>query len=270
MSTSTTTTATAGPGADAGGVTETIRLPAQAAAVDEQLAGHDEEQIRLMEERCIVLDENDMYLRDGSKKECHLMTNINAGLLHRAFSCFLFDPTSGKLLLQKRAEEKITFPSMWTNTCCSHPLAIKGELEEKDQIGVRRAAQRKLEHELGILPEQVPLDKFQFLTRIHYLAPSDGLWGEHEIDYILFITAPVTLNPNLNEVSEVKWVDQSELKALMDELDPSSFTPWFKLIAAKFLIPWWTELASEKASSGKEFNALSLNRLKDDEIHRML
>ena len=108
------------------------------------------------------------------------MTNINQGLLHCAFSCFLFDPTTGKLLLQKRAEEKITFPNMWTNTCCSHPLAIKGELEEVDQIGVRRAAQRKLEHELGIPPEQVPLDMFQFLTRIHYLAPSDGLWGEHE------------------------------------------------------------------------------------------
>lgn len=46
--------------------------------------------------------------------------------------------------------------------------------------GVRNAAQRKLDHELGIKPEQVPLDKFKYLTRIHYLAPSDGQWGEHE------------------------------------------------------------------------------------------
>lgn len=102
---------------------------------DISLEGHDEEQIRLMEERCIVLSHDDEYVRDGSKKECHLMTNINTGLLHRAFSCFLFDPVSGKLLLQKRAPEKITFPNMWTNTCCSHPLAIRDELEEKDQIG---------------------------------------------------------------------------------------------------------------------------------------
>lgn len=113
-------------------VTETA---ARAAAVDTSLVGHDEEQIRLMEERCIVLDNDDRYVRDGSKKECHLMTNINAGLLHRAFSCFLFDPASGKLLLQRRAPEKITFPNMWTNTCCSHPLAIKSELEEAQQIG---------------------------------------------------------------------------------------------------------------------------------------
>lgn len=47
-------------------------------------------------------------------------------------------------------------------------------------IGARTAAQRKLEHELGIKPEQVPLDDFKYLTRIHYVAPSDGLWGEHE------------------------------------------------------------------------------------------
>ena len=47
-------------------------------------------------------------------------------------------------------------------------------------VGVRRAAQRKLKHELGIPAEQVPLDGFVYITRIHYLAPSDGLWGEHE------------------------------------------------------------------------------------------
>ena len=47
-------------------------------------------------------------------------------------------------------------------------------------MGVKRAAQRKLDHELGIKAEQVPLDKFEFFTRIHYKAPSDGKWGEHE------------------------------------------------------------------------------------------
>jgi len=104
-------------------------------STDLSLEGHDEEQIRLMEERCIVLSNEDVPLRDGSKKECHLMTNIEKGLLHRAFSVFLFDPISGKLLLQRRALEKITFPNMWTNTCCSHPLSIKSELEEAEQIG---------------------------------------------------------------------------------------------------------------------------------------
>ena len=110
------------------------------------------------------------------------MKNINDGLLHRAFSAFLFD-SNNRLLLQQRASEKITFPDMWTNTCCSHPLGVPGETGatlEAAVMGVKRAAQRKLYHELGIKATQIPLDKFQFLTRIHYIAPSDGKWGEHE------------------------------------------------------------------------------------------
>lgn len=175
-----------------------------------ELEGHDAEQIRLMDEVCIVLDDHDVPIGSASKKTCmllcfvfrftldfelfscckltccinpgHLMPNIDRGLLHRAFSVFLFD-SKKRLLLQQRASEKITFPDLWTNTCCSHPLGVPGETgTELDAAvqGVRRAAQRKLNHELGIKPEQVPLDKFEFLTRIHYKAPSDGKWGEHE------------------------------------------------------------------------------------------
>lgn len=110
------------------------------------------------------------------------MTNIDKGLLHRAFSVFLFNDKN-ELLLQQRASEKITFPDLWTNTCCSHPLGIPGETGSAlpDAImGVKRAAQRKLDQELGIKKEQVPLEDFHFLTRIHYKAPSDGKWGEHE------------------------------------------------------------------------------------------
>lgn len=110
------------------------------------------------------------------------MKNIDRGLLHRAFSVFLFD-SNNRLLLQERASEKITFPDMWTNTCCSHPLGVPGETGDHLQAavqGAKRAAQRKLNHELGVEAEQVPLDNFHFLTRIHYKAPSDGKWGEHE------------------------------------------------------------------------------------------
>lgn len=169
---------------------------------DSDLQGYDEEQIRLMEEVCIVLDVDDVPIGSASKKVCkcfalvlssmrisltrsflgHLMKNIDRGLLHRAFSVFLFD-SKNRLLLQQRASEKITFPDTWTNTCCSHPLGVPGETGaelEKAVQGVRRAAQRKLDQELGIKAAQVPLDKFQFLTRIHYKATSDGKWGEHE------------------------------------------------------------------------------------------
>ncbi|KAF2083920.1 Isopentenyldiphosphate isomerase [Saccharata proteae CBS 121410] len=214
---------------------------------DSDLAGYDEEQIRLMDEMCIVLDKDDKPIGSASKKVCHLMENINRGLLHRAFSVFLFD-SSNRLLLQQRATEKITFPDMWTNTCCSHPLGVPTETGATlpDSIaGAKRAAQRKLNHELGIPAAQVPVDEFDFLTRIHYLAPSDGKWGEHEIDYILFIRPKkgVTLDVNVNEVRDTKWVTQQELKTMFKE-DGLKFTPWFKLICENMLFEWWDHLDS--------------------------
>ena len=217
------------------------------------LAGYDEEQIRLMDEVCIVLDNNDQPIGSASKKACHLMTNIESGLLHRAFSCFLFDPKTKKLLLQQRANEKITFPQMWTNTCCSHPLAHPAEAGKGDLVsnvdGAKRAAIRKLNHELGIKSEQVPFSDFSFLTRIHYLAPSDGKWGEHEIDYILFIEAEPDLDVNVNEVQDTAWVSQDELKQLFKDAENREgkgkdfkFTPWFRLICESMLYEWWDAL----------------------------
>ncbi|KAH8879656.1 Isopentenyldiphosphate isomerase [Thozetella sp. PMI_491] len=211
----------------------------------EALEGHDEEQIRLMDEVCIVTDENDLPIGTASKKLCHLMTNIDKGLLHRAFSVFLFNDKN-ELLLQQRASEKITFPDMWTNTCCSHPLGVPTETGSNlpDSVaGVKNAARRKLDHELGIKPEQVPFEDFRFLTRIHYKAPSDGKWGEHEIDYILFIKANVDLNVNENEVQATQYVTPDELKKQFQ--DPTlKFTPWFKLICESMLFEWWASLES--------------------------
>ncbi|KAF2275539.1 Isopentenyldiphosphate isomerase [Westerdykella ornata] len=213
------------------------------AAQDGDLAGYDEEQIKLMDEVCIVLDNNDTPIGSASKKVCHLMENIDKGLLHRAFSVFLFD-SQNRLLLQQRATEKITFPDMWTNTCCSHPLGIPGEtgvgLEESVQ-GVRRAAVRKLDQELGIKAAQVPLDDLKFLTRIHYKSPSDGKWGEHEIDYILFIKADVDLNVNPNEVRDTCYVSQDDLRTMFQDKS-LKFTPWFKLICESMLFEWWNHL----------------------------
>jgi len=207
------------------------------------LEGYDEEQIRLMDEVCIVLDRDDKPIGSASKKVCHLMTNINSGLLHRAFSVFLFD-SKNRLLLQQRASEKITFPDMWTNTCCSHPLGVPGETGadlETAVMGVKRAAQRKLWHELGIKKEQVPLENFRFLTRIHYLAPSDGKWGEHEIDYILFIKADVDLEVNPNEAQDTRYVSADGLRTMFKD-EKLKFTPWFKLICETLLFEWWEHL----------------------------
>lgn len=137
----------------------------------------------------ILTDYDDNVLGSASKKVSHLVENIEKGMLHRAFSVFLFTP-DGKLVIQQRALTKVTFPgyfgAWWptvcwysrdchvfyviapANTCCSHPLYTPAELEASEQLGVKRAAIRKLEHELGIPPEDVPIDSFTYITRVHY------------------------------------------------------------------------------------------------------
>ncbi|CUM54276.1 uncharacterized protein AC631_00701 [Debaryomyces fabryi] len=256
------------------GVPKSAGSSSDGSGIDEGIfEGHNEEQIKLMDELCIVLDYEDKPIGAGTKKLCHIMTNINEGLLHRAFSVFLFNE-DGKLLLQQRAEEKITFPEMWTNTCCSHPLCVPDELgitahggssNQNDLstaiAGAKVAAQRKLEHELGIPYGDAPLADFQYLTRIHYKSPSggdDSKWGEHEIDYILILRTKndITINANYNEVKDYKYVSQDELKQMFKD-DSLVFTPWFKLICQTFLFKWWGNLDD-------------LHSFKDDEIHRLL
>lgn len=219
--------------------------------------GHDSEQIKLMAENCIVLDYNDNQVGSGTKKLCHLMTNIDKGLLHRAFSVFLFDDQN-RLLLQQRASEKITFADMWTNTCCSHPLCVDSEMGATFPAavqGVKVAAQRKLDHELGIPAKDVPLEDFKFLSRIHYMAPSNGPWGEHEIDYILVIKANATVAPNPNEVRDIVYVSQDELRAMF--ADPNlKFTPWFRLICDSLLFKWWDQLETLEESRDPEIKRM--------------
>ncbi|XP_006141401.1 isopentenyl-diphosphate Delta-isomerase 1 isoform X1 [Tupaia chinensis] len=203
----------------------------------------DGKQVQLLAEMCILIDENDNKIGAETKKNCHLNENIEKGLLHRAFSVFLFN-SENKLLLQQRSDAKITFPGCFTNTCCSHPLSNPGELEENDAIGVKRAAQRRLQAELGIPMEEVPPEEINYLTRMYYKAPSDGIWGEHEIDYILFVRKNVTLNPDPGEIKSYCYVSKEELQELLKKaaLGEVKLTPWFKIIADNFLFKWWDNL----------------------------
>lgn len=224
----------------------------------ELFQGLDQIQIDLMKEKCILVDENDKNIGSASKKTCHLLSNINKGMLHRAFSVFLFN-SEGNLLIQQRSDEKITFPGHFTNTCCSHPLNVDAEKEEDNAMGVCLAAQRKLKHELGIEAHQIPVEDFHYLTRIHYYAdnvPHDGRWGEHEIDYILFMQKDVIVVPNTNEVKSFRYVSKEQLGALIENADRDGMllTPWFKLIVSKFLYQWWNNL--HNLSSQKDWETI--------------
>ena len=211
----------------------TMQIEADASDV---LAGSDSTQESLMAEAVIQVTENDEVIGPISKLDSHHQD----GKYHRAFSVMLFD-SSGRLLLQRRASHKITFPDVWANSCCSHPLHSEEEMELKNALGVKRAAVRKLEQELGIHPSQVPIEKFDFVTKMRYQARQDEDWIEREIDHCLVIHADVDVNPNPNEVSEVKWVSQAELEEMLVSDDSENvIAPWFRCIAARIMDDdWW-------------------------------
>ncbi|XP_078320766.1 isopentenyl-diphosphate Delta-isomerase 1-like [Crassostrea virginica] len=228
---------------------------------DSVLNGYDDTQVSLMKEECILIDRDDKVTGSALKKTCHLMQNINKGMLHRAFSVFLFN-SEGRLLLQQRSQAKITFPGHFTNTCCSHPLHTPAELEDDggEAIGVKRAAQRKLQHELGIDPQQLSTDDLKFVTRVHYLAenaPNPGVWGEHEIDYILIAQKDVDIARNPNEVESCMYVDPEQLQQMIEKSKTGDIliTPWFRLIFNKLLLKWWHSLGD-------------IERHRDSTIHR--
>ena len=137
--------------------------------IDIDISSYDQSQIDQLDDKCILVDENDNILGSSNKLECHLAKNRSfvgeqspGGLLHRAFSVFLFN-SQNELLMQQRSKYKITFPMHYTNTCCSHPRATNLEMNDLDHIGVKLAAQRRMNFELGIPLDQVRITFANFL-----------------------------------------------------------------------------------------------------------
>lgn len=121
-------------------------------------------------------------------------------------------------------------------------------------VGAKHAAIRKLYHELGIPASQLPVEKFKFLTRLHYWAADtvthgeSSPWGEHEIDYVLFLCVPnkaaLTVNPHPDEVDNIMWVSKDKLLEMMND-KKLLFSPWFRLIVKKWMVNkggWWEDL----------------------------
>ncbi|RZF47560.1 hypothetical protein LSTR_LSTR009096 [Laodelphax striatellus] len=195
-----------------------------------------------MNELCLVVNENDEVLGHANKRECHLVKPNGDIPLHRAFSVFVFN-SNNEMLLQKRSLSKVTFPGFVSNACCSHPLyEFDEERVEQDATGVKVAAGRRLNHELGIPRIHTQPDSLHYLTRIHYKSVGDGMWGEHEIDYILILHKDLPIVPNENEVSDVYYVGQKQLDSFLNNLD-APLTPWFaSILKSKKLHHWWNNL----------------------------
>ena len=159
-------------------------------------------------EYVILVDENDQEIGKMEKQEAH-----ERGLLHRAFSVFVFNEKN-ELLLQQRASTKYHSAGLWTNTCCSHPRA--GET-------IEQAAHRRLMEEMGFDCEVTTKTSF-----IYKAAFENGL-TEHEFDHILVGNFNGEININSEEVASYKWVSINWLKNDMQQ-NPQNYTAWFTII----------------------------------------
>ena len=163
-------------------------------------------------DQLILVNMDDEEIGTASKEEVH-----EKGLLHRAFSVFLFNDDT--LLLQKRALHKYHCGGLWTNTCCSHPRP--GET-------VAAAATRRLHEELGIeLTEDALHEVYSFVYRVPF---ANGL-TEYEYDHVLVGEYSGTFQANPEEVADICRIRLNELKESM-QTEPEKYTPWF-IIALK-------------------------------------
>ena len=222
------------------------------------LEGLDSDQRSMMSELCILVDKEDNPIGSASKKDCH----YGEGALHRAFSVLLFD-TDDRLLVQKRASTKITFPSIWANTCCSHPLMISDGGAGAEEP-VRSAAIRKMEQELGIPSEISEKWDFREIGKFKYSSRWDSEWIEREIDHVLMVRGDAAIKPNLNEVEAFEWLSLDEIRSMVMQTGRWSeevVAPWFKAIMSAYLPEGKTveEAMGSVSNEILQFGRMSLN-----------
>ncbi len=157
-----------------------------------------------------VVDDQGNTIGEIEKHAAHL----NGGTWHRAISVLLFN-VEGEVVIQQRSESKYHFPSLWANSCCSHPAL--GEMP-------LAAARRTLLRELGITAElgQVAVMRYEAAD------PVSGL-TEREHDHIFTGVSQKTIVPNPDEVQAIRWVKIDDLRSEIGK-QPERFAPWLPLV----------------------------------------
>tara|TARA_B100000989_G_scaffold282386_1_gene247409 strand:+ start:5582 stop:6115 length:534 start_codon:yes stop_codon:yes gene_type:complete len=162
--------------------------------------------------RVVLVDKKNNEVGTEDKLVAH-----KKGLLHRAFSIFIFNDKKD-ILLQKRSSIKYHSAGLWSNTCCSHPYNKKSIVEY---------ANERLVQEMGI---QTKLKEFfSFIYKVKF---NNGL-TEYEYDHIFF--GKYNFDPLLNkdEASNFKWIKFKQLRSEIKQ-NPTKFTFWLKKIAEDY------------------------------------
>lgn len=154
----------------------------------------------------VLVNDQDEPIGTAPKSEVH----TNDTPLHRAFSCFLFN-SKGEVLLQQRSHKKKTWPRVWSNSCCGHPLPGEAGID---------AVKRRVKDELGIRPTKLLIA----IPYYKYRAERDGV-VEHEICPVF--AGKINTEPKINpdEVEAIKWMGWNEFVALMKNPN-SGFSEW--------------------------------------------
>lgn len=167
------------------------------------------------DELLILVDKDDAAVGQMAKLKCHL----NDGVLHRAFSIFIFNK-AGEILLQQRSNQKLLWPRYWSNACCSHPRA--GETMED-------AVHRRLYEELGVRTHLTYLYKFV------YRAKYKDIGTEHESCWVWVGQAEADeIRENRNEIESWRFISIGELNEELHN-HPGRFTPWMKMEYKKIM-----------------------------------
>ncbi|HRF99552.1 MAG TPA: isopentenyl-diphosphate Delta-isomerase [Bacteroidia bacterium] len=165
----------------------------------------------MTKEYVILVDEQDNDIGVMEKMKAH-----QDGLLHRAFSVFIFNDQD-ELLLQQRAISKYHSGGLWTNTCCSHP---------RPNETIKDAANRRLFEEMGMSCD------LKIKTSFIYKTPFDNGLTEHELDYVLIGTTNENPQINKEEVESYKWMLVKDIKKDISD-NPDHYTSWFKIALEK-------------------------------------
>ncbi len=175
-------------------------------------------QVSFDDEMLILVNRDDQEIGYLDKRMCHL----EQGVLHRAFSIFIFNGR-GEILMQKRSHQKTLWPLFWSNSCCSHPR--KGEKLET-------STRRRLQEELGIATN------LKFLYKFNYQAPYLDVGAENELCHVYVGYSDAPVKTNVNEIAEWKYFDVTELDRVVQE-QPRLFTPWFRMEWEKIRNEHW-------------------------------
>jgi isopentenyl-diphosphate Delta-isomerase len=159
-------------------------------------------------EELILVDADDNETGYLSKAASH----DGDGVLHRAFSIFLFN-AEGELLLQQRSPSKRLWPEYWSNSICSHPR--RGESMEI-------ATERRLRDELNIHCD------LEFVYKFAYQEAFGDVGSENELCHVFLGRCSAEILPNEHEIAAIRFVSTSGLDREFAE-KPETLTPWFKL-----------------------------------------